>query len=338
VKVTLDPAALAVMPHLAPKLDGRTINFASLWDGTRWRDWIPTDNGLIEIQVVDVAEGGYFAQNAARADDLYFEFSDFMWKHASWDPVARWLFSIEENIFRVSASFAKIDHFNEFLAGRSERERVEYSRFVSTEVEYLFGRCRSLFDDLQQVVAQLWTDVRLLDPELQKRKKNLPDESFRKAVDRIRAAKQNDEAPYGLPKPLLDAYETVADFFFKLRAIRDELMHRGGRLETIFMVAGGNAVSQDGRLSRLPPKELHVEISEKLVSLRPVIAHLFFRTLNAFNVFAIAFSKVIRFPEDMFPDHHYFLRAPQMHALAAAQEALKPRSDEAKSDPVVPGT
>lgn len=316
----VDPSAFDKVPFLKHRGDERIINLASLWDGERWRMWMPYGNGLIEMQGGgETIEGGYFAKTAQRETDVYLQFSDFMWKHGSWKEIARWLFSVEQNIFRVAASLAKIDHFNEYMATLPERERTNYSSFISTEVEYLFSRCRTLFDELQQVIAALWSRVKLVDEAAQKQKKNLPADSFRKALERIKSSKPENGPPYGLPPSILAAYDSVSKFFYSMRDIRDQVMHRGGSVGTVFMVSNGTAVSKTSRLAGMTPQlRSEHDYNQNLVSLRPVIANLVFSTLQAFNEFVAAFASVIKFPESMMPEHRYFLRCPHMPALAAA--------------------
>ena len=282
--------------------------------------WLPHNGGLIKMQGGETVEGGYFAKAAERSTDVYLEFCDFMWKHASWREVTHWLFAIEQNIFRVVTSLAKIDHFNKFLEGFSERDRVSYSSFVATEIEYLFSRCRSLFDDLQQVVAALWSRVKIIDEQAQKRKKNLPAESFRKALERIKSWEPIRGAPYGLPPSVLAAYDSVSKFFYAMRDIRDQLTHGGGSVGPVFMISGDNAVSNDSRLALMTPRASLPEHAhnQNLVSVRPVLANLVFSTLEAFNEFIVAFASVIKFPDSLMPEHRYFLRSPHMSALAAA--------------------
>lgn len=183
-----------------------------------------------------------------------------------------------------------------------------------------------MFDDLQRIIAALWDRVELSDPVAQKRKKKLPDESFRKALERIKSASQQDAAPYGLPRPVLEAYDGVAAFFYQLRSIRDQLTHQGGRLEPVFMSDSSGAISKGGRLAAIPPKDLHVEVNQNLIALRPVIAHLVISTLQAFNTFLVAFAQCFAFPPSLFPDHKYFFRCAHMNALGAAHRIVLEKS------------
>lgn len=316
--------ALNAVPYLNPNAgDERIINLTSLWDGTSWHAWLPHEGGLIKIQGGEVVEGGYFAKAMQRDGDVFLPFLDFMWKHGSWRELTHRLSSIEKTMFSIAASLAKIEHFNECFSTRSEDERVASSSFISTEVEYLFGRCRSLFDDLQVILRKLWDRVILLDENERRRKGQLP-ESFRSAVQRIQKRKAGEPTPYGLPEPIVQAYEKVAKFFFSMREIRDRIMHGGGSGDTVFMVDGGNAVLRTSRLasmaSNLGPEH---KVNENLVSLPPVLAHLVFSTLSALHEFAVAFSSVLKWPDSLMPDHRYFLRCPHMSALVKAYEVLQ---------------
>jgi hypothetical protein len=96
----------------------------------------------------------------------------------------------------LAASLAKVDHF----AGCSGSEGRDSAMFVSTEIEYLLGRSRSLFDNLQRVVNYVWSRIQLLDAEAQRiKKKQLPPESFYGRVAEVAAIRQ----------PALDAAYTA---------------------------------------------------------------------------------------------------------------------------------
>src|SRR5688572_4755732 len=117
----VEPTAFDQVPFLKYCCDERVVNLASFWDGEHWHMWWPHNGGLIKMQGGECVEGGYFAATPERETDVFLQFADFMWKHASWHELARWLSSIEQNVFRIATSLAKIDHFNGTFAAMAER-------------------------------------------------------------------------------------------------------------------------------------------------------------------------------------------------------------------------
>lgn len=327
---------LAKVPYLHPTSDGRMVKFSPLWDGEKWHYWIFGPSGLLPVAIVDCEESGYFATTPAREHDLFFPFLNFMWKHASWPPLVRWLSAIEDDIARLCASLAKVEHFDRIPVESTPGHRLSTHLFVTTEIEYLYMKCRSVFDNLQRIIAAIWESVRLKDPEAQKAKRKLP-ESFRGAAAKARAWKSGDSAPFGLPLSLIETYRAMCPFFFDLRDIRDKVAHRGGSVGTVYRTETGHGVRRDGKLAGMTPilREEH-SYNEVVVSLRPILANLVRSTLDACNQFARAFTEVIGFGESMMPRHLYYLRTPHSHALAAAlQLIMETRADrpiETRSD------
>lgn len=296
--------------------DDRVVRLASLWDGT-WHLWMPDGNGaLIKIQAGECQEGAYFAKEPARDTDICLPFLDMMWKRASWPEVTRWLHSIEDSIFKIAAAVSKIDHFSR----RENVEREMLSLYITTDVEYIFGRCRSIFDDLQQVIAALWDRVTLFDG---RRREELPRDSFRKPLKRIRR-REPGPSPYGLPDGVIAVYERVSEFFFSMRSMRDRLTHRGLDLGHVFTTERGPAVLKETELALMVSERRGDDAyNENLVALRPTLAHLVCTTLYTLNEFAGALAGAIVFPESMVPEHELFLRTPHMGSLVDLQRIVR---------------
>jgi hypothetical protein len=93
--------------------------------------------------------------------------------------------------------------------------------------------CRSVFDLLQEIVQGLWEDIYLLDPEVSKKalKKSFADMTVH--GDTLRTAEQIAER-FRVPLALADCYAGNAPMFLKIRQFRDDLVHRGHRVQTIF--------------------------------------------------------------------------------------------------------
>jgi hypothetical protein len=88
----MDWAKYEVIPYLRRPADpavDRAVPLFPLWEGERWRLWLPTPTGLIEVNPLDLAEGGYVAKAGRSESDLFVPFLDTMWKRASWPDLSR---------------------------------------------------------------------------------------------------------------------------------------------------------------------------------------------------------------------------------------------------------
>ncbi len=215
---------LALDPH-----NDRYLSLAPLWDGHGWRLWLPVPgHGLIETKPVGLAEGAYVATEPAAPADLNFPFVEFIWKRANWPNVHHWLTAIEQDVHQIAASLGKIDFF------WAMRDRIPdqqgLARFVASEVEYLLMICRSVLDELQEVLRNIWEHIRLLDKMEQRRKGPLPP-SFAKMVihDQKLMSAQDIRTRRRIPLPLASAYEAAGAFVHVLRTLRDGVVHGGSQ-------------------------------------------------------------------------------------------------------------
>ena len=246
-----------------------------------------------------------------------------MWKHASWPDLSRWLAAIEMDTFRLAASLAKVDHFAECTAGQDR----DSAMFVSTEIEYLLGRSRSLFDNLQMAINCVWSRIKLLDESAQRiKKQQRPPESFSDVAKKVKARAEG-EAPYALPPTLLACYDGVADFFFTMKDVRDKVVHRAAGVGSVFVLPRGYGVSKDNPLSKLGPTPTpEHDYNEKVVALAPILANVVCRSIYACNDFAAAFGSVFKLPDPLIDGYHVFLRAPHTPSLGNAQSVLHGKS------------
>ncbi len=267
--------------------------------------------------MVDAAHSDYVAREPARESDLNFPFLEFMWKHASWPDIVPRINGLAEDVHNLAASLAKIDHFFKY------REQVGHgvTRFVETEVEYMFTVCRSLFDLLQEIVAAVWQRVRLLDDETQAKKRELP-KSFRKMVIYDTKLMDVEEigAKFHIPAALAGFYAHFAPFFEKLRSYRDGVVHGLAGQTSLYSTEKGFGVDRRrGPLHSFFAWEEADLFNENVASLRPVLASLVFDTIYACNAFADVVKTNIVFPKDLAPGYKFFTRSYHNEALLAAQ-------------------
>jgi hypothetical protein len=134
---------------------------------------------------------------------------------------------MRNDILNLGASLAKLGFFFHYLP--PEKERTNISRFAVTEVEYVLGVCRSLFDLLQKTIAAIWETIELHDE--QRKKRQLPAKTFAKMIlsnDKLLTATEI-EAKFTVPQKLAEFYHRHGNFFRMLRATRDKIHHHGWR-------------------------------------------------------------------------------------------------------------
>jgi len=318
----------SVVPYLrrpTDPRDNRVVPLFPLWsvDDQSWHFWLPAPppHGLFPMQPRDV-DGIFIAKAPQRDSDLYIPFLDFMWKHSSWPKITRWLKAIENDIFKLAASLAKIDLFFECTDSKS----IDHAIFVSTEIEYLLGRCRSLFDNLQMALNTFWNDhLELVDPEAQRLKKQqAPADSFSDVAKKIRARKPGEPSPYAFPEEILRCYAAADDFFVTMKDVRDKVVHRAAGVGSVYVLPQGFGIGTDNPITKLGPERKPDHwFNENVVALLPVLANVVCRTIYVCNAFGDAFRRIFKFPEPIISDHHVFLRTAHGPSVVEAQAVLK---------------
>jgi hypothetical protein len=123
---------------------------------------------------------------------------------------------------------------------------------------------------------------------------------------------------FGLPRPIAECYARHAPVFVKLRKFRDDIVHRGHNVRTIFHTETGFAIQR-----RLGPFALNVwrpeEVAEnELAPLLPALGLLVHGTLTACNDFAHAVGGCIRLQPEIAPGLVLMMRGYFNSALLSA--------------------
>ena len=282
---------------------GRVLTTLTFYEEDEWHIWLPVASGLIKMKG-EPAEADYFARSPEKDTDVYIDFLNFMTQRACWADVMMAIDGIRNDIHNLGASLGKFELF--YHASRNKR--AEVTRFVSTEVEYIFGVCRSLFDLLQEVIATLWQRIKLKDQTI--KKKQLP-KSFRRMVfkDEKLVSAEVIEERWHVPIAMATFYHRNGPFFEVLRTYRDYVVHSGRDFKSIFVTEKGFAVSADTKpfcLFGVWNKE-HM-LPNRLASLRPVVSYVITETLRACEDFSQSIQSVIQFPPEIAPGFKLFLR------------------------------
>ncbi len=284
-----------------------------LWDGAEWHMYIDVPgHGLIRAKIVDTIEMHYVAKEPARADDVYLHFLHVMYQRAYWPDLARFVHGISNDVRNCGASLAKIDHF---FQHRENIGTTAISRFVQTEVEYLFGVCRSMLDLLHDVVSRLWSTVEWFDGRV---KRKLSERLSRVMLEgaRPRTAEEID-AKYSVGPALSQFYAAHAPFFAALRKYRDNIYHHGHSAPSVLVLPHGFAIPRDTE----PFASLGVWSEEDLCArdhavLRPALVAVALNTISACESFIHALELTVALPPEVAPGYRLFLRTPHGPVLS----------------------
>ena len=299
----LETVALSDVPFLALEtLGGRHIGPLSFHDGKAWRLWIQTEPGRFFEMKGEPAEAAYFAVEPERSTDQNRPLLDFLVQRANYADLSPVTAAIQDDLLNLSAAVAKLD-----LIYAQADARNGATRMAATEVEYILLVCRSLFDFIQEMSAKLWTRIRLLDPQARKTQLKT---KFSDMVLTSGKPRSSEEiaARFHLPGALADAYARHIPVFQGIRRLRDNLVHRGYALETIFRGETGFLIGR-----KLGPFHLNVwhedEIEPNdLAPLRPALGLIIHGTLAAGDDFARTFQNTIQFPPETVPGMRLFTR------------------------------
>jgi len=320
VPSTIDILQLGAIPYLdLENLGGRSIASLMFCDEGRWRMWVelegegPGGARLAEIQAFP-AEMFFFARGEAVDDDIVFHFLEFIAQRACFPPVAKPFMGIQDDVFTLSASLAKMEVLH------AKRAEVGHGvhRMAASEVELIFTVCRSVFDLLQEIAAKLWDTVKLRDEEIKKRqlRESFNDMLYFKGEPETREGLMSR---FGLPEPWAEFYVAWRPFLQRLRGFRDEVVHRGASVQTIFVADDGFRIA--GHLRSFHGVDMW-RAGERdqagHVPLIPALNFIVFKTLGACEDFGRMVSQIVEFPPPVAPGFNFAMRGYFNAALARA--------------------
>jgi len=293
--------------------DDRVIPMQPCYLGeSNWEAWISTDKGLLPMKVNDVADACYFSKEPACTTDVHIGFISLIMKRAYFKDLVHFENGILEDINNLSASITKINLFHEIW--RSDNKKVS-RRFVTTEMEYIFKVCRSLFDLLQEVIMKIWSRFKYIDPNLTTKKLK---PTFSKMVfsnNKLSTAEEMAER-FLIPMPLAEFYVRNGVFFSWLRSYRDKISHGGNSIQSLYIMDDGFAISIEAE----PFSDLHIWESADLKpnglgSVRSVVSFAILNTLHALEDFSSVIQSIMQLPPDIAPDHEVYIRGENLEVL-----------------------
>jgi hypothetical protein len=287
-----------------------------------WHMWVSTENNkFVEIHGWP-AEAFYFARAPENETDFTSHFLVFMAQHANFIELMQPFSAIQDDIFNLSAALAKL----KLVFENEELKRTGSCRMAATEVEYILFICRSLFDFLQEIVTKLWNRIELHDKTVPKRKlkKSFADMTLR--GDAIRTVEEI-VAQFHLPIFLAECYARQAPVFLKIREFRDNLVHRGQHVQTIFRGDDGFVIAK--RLGPFLNPNIWRDdevLPNGLVPLLPALALLIHGTLAACEEFAAVLRSRFTLLKPIVPGMALYMRGyfngSLLDALRDADERL----------------
>lgn len=323
-----DASQLSAIPYLdAVSLQGRFLSTLCFYD-KEWRMWMVAGGRLIETKAWP-AESFYFAYTPESPNDILLRFLNFIAQRACIKEVGKAFLGVQDDVFNLAASLAKI----ELLHGARDKIGHGVHRMVTTEIEYICGVCRSLFDLLQEIVARLWATIQLVDPSVPKKPLKETFSSTLLRGDVLLSSAQLTER-FGLPQPLADAYVRHADFFLSLRSFRDNLTHRGSHVQTVFTAENGFLVA--GSLRPFAAMQIWRDDERDpndLVPLLPALGTIIYRTLGACEDFAHILESFILFPPPIAPGMGFFMRGYFNEPLIEALKDAEARAQNSVPNP-----
>lgn len=320
---TFESSELEKLFHIRDdKLHGRGVPLIHVYDPTfegeyfpdsehdsDWYMWHAHDDKLHPIATYGLVSGQYFAKESEQENDIFYPFVHYYTQRASWPEVIGILRHIVDDIHNLATSVSKIA----LIQSQKDDMGFGVQRYVTTEIEYIFTVCRSLYDDLQFIASRSWNHVEVREGH----QNNLPT-TFSEMVlsgDEPRSQEELIDA-YGIPETLSIYYNKEAEYFLNVRKSRDEIHHHGGTPDQIFLKDEGFAVDT----TRAPFDKFDAweddQINQNnLGPLWPFIGHIIETTLNAMNRFQKSFAAQIKLPPPIAPEYYVLMRGEHLPCI-----------------------
>ncbi|UGA49064.1 hypothetical protein HU230_0043445 (plasmid) [Bradyrhizobium quebecense] len=318
---------LSGIPFLSKTdLRGRFIATLTFYDG-EWQMWMEIEPAGRFVKVhAWPAEAFYFAATPENDNDICSEFLNFAAQSANKRSAMRTFAAVQDDIFNLSASLAKLP-----IVHTSTSNPNGSARQAATEVEYILFVCRSVFDLLQEIVQNLWEDIHILDPAISKKalKKSFADMTLH--ADTLRTPEQIADR-FHIPPALAECYAGNAPMFLKIRQFRDDLVHRGHRVQTIFRGDSEFLITKNlGSFRNIDIWREAEVIANGLAPLAPVLNLIVHGTLAACEDFAHTLAKHFRWYEPTVPGMKLFMRGYHNETLKQALADADSRLAEGRS-------
>ncbi len=287
--------------------DGRSVPLQPFYDRTdnSWKEFIPDGSRLTCIPASPV-ESSYFSEAIANSErDMYLKLADTIIRSFSYQSAMDIRFQITTRIIYSAVVLEK--YFLSLLRYRSTKDML-LTDLIVTDLEYLLGNARTIYDLVQKLFSDLWrreTDL------------NLPN-SFREVVQKPREYLQSR---YRLPDAMIGYYLSSKEFFFKMRTIRDTIFHFSATMPPqrfVFCYEDGFAIKKSNGFPDPLSQSFDIWPQEKIkpnghVSVLALISYLNKKVLENTDDFSDALVQTISPPPAIIDSYKIFLRSPYLH-------------------------
>lgn len=279
---------------------------------------------FIEMKPHNASETIYFSDSPASEEDIYSHFFDFIYQRALLPGVQHEARAIFDDILNLGACLQKI----EILFSYWDANRPSH-RLVTSELEYMYIVCRSIFDHLQKAIKAIWANVTLTPAPV---KKHVLKDSFREMLftkdGKTHYSRDQLVAERGIFPALADYYLRQSSFFEYLRKCRDEFAHNGKSIDTIyhFPRIGFGISLTDKRFSVLDIWTDRTKKNNNIGSLNTLCGYVICNTISAIEEFAVVIQQHIGFPDPIVPNHHILLRGDSLRGMLRAVDYLNAKA------------
>jgi hypothetical protein len=304
----------------------------NLPDFTRDLDWlsfVPDGDGNLVFMDAEPVTGIYFGAEPYEENDLNLQFFDLYYQRLSWPDIAGLFPQLVDDVRNMATCMTKFALFQSSF----EETSVGIQKLVQTELEYLFFVSRSLYDNLQFIIANTWDKIVPADEESDF-SADLPTNSFKSmALDGDEPVTTDElQDRYGIPEGLASFYSNEAVFFQKVRSFRDAIAHQGDSPNNVFISKEGLSVD----ITSSPYNEFDVweeEMINKddLAPLWPFVSHIVDHTLSVLDGYISGLlDKPLHLPYELAEDYDVYIRGrhtPNFEYLDSLKES-DPWGDE----------
>jgi hypothetical protein len=306
-------SAGAIIPYISffPK-DGRAISIVPYFDEITKDFRLPViNNPNTTFVFADPVQSVYFAKELMNENDLHVNLIEFITTLWSFPSTMEILGGIERDIINCSSVVEKffilLDRY------RSTKDNM-ISNLMLTDIEFLFGNIRSLYDSLEVLIVDLTRKAH---------KKFILPNSFNDV------AKLNDAqimTKFQIDIPLLNFYSRTREFFSACRTIRVGFQHSRIDIPIVFCFEDGFALSKDNVYFKDPivsqfkiwPDNRTKE--NGLVSVLGLMAYLNGTVLTHLDILTEALKATLPSQEPITRDYKVFFRAPHNSHLRKSGE------------------
>lgn len=274
-----------------------------------WKQYVDTERGLININIVDIADGLYFSKEAVRTDDIKLAFFNIMYKKANFKEKSEFIYYILDDIQNLTASIEKINHFHSMY---NKMDSYVLSKYVSTELEYIFKVSRSIFDLLQELINVIWDRFEFMDKNQVKKKfsKNCRTK-FSSVILNNNKLSSVDELVkrHTIPKELARFYYRNGRYFSWIRSYRDKIVHSGKSFDIFVGEEGFSLSIKNNHFSSLHFWNNQNTLKNGLGSVKTLASYVVLNTINALEEYAKTINNIVKLPDDIAPDYDLYLRS-----------------------------